>query len=82
MAHLRDRSVGARRPPDRGGAEHHEISLVCDDIEQTVAELTAKGATFAGAIENRGFGRTVALEVPGAGQMMLYQPRHPTAFDL
>ena len=68
--------------PTEGGAEHHEISLVCDDIEQTVAELTAKGATFAGAIENRGFGRTVALEVPGAGQMMLYQPRHPTAFDL
>ena len=68
--------------PTEGGAEHHEISLVCDDIEQTVTELTAKGATFAGAIENRGFGRTVALEVPGAGQMMLYQPRHPTAFDL
>ena len=33
-------------------------------------------------IENRGFGRTIALEVPGAGPMTLYQPRHPTAFDL
>ena len=68
--------------PAEGGSEHHEISLVCDNIEQTVADLAAKGATFGGAIENRGFGRTVALEVPGAGQMMLYQPRHPTAFDL
>src|ERR1700689_634067 len=56
--------------PTDGGMEHHEISLVCDDIEQTVAELTTKGATFAGAIENRGFGRTVALEVPGAGQTL------------
>ena len=63
--------------PTEEGAEHHEISLVCDDIEQTVTELTAKGATFAGAIENRGFGRTVALEIPGAGQMMLYQTSAP-----
>ena len=62
--------------------QHHEISLVCDDLEQTMAELTAKGARFAGTIENRGFGRTIALEVPGAGHVTLYQPRHPTAFDL
>ena len=68
--------------PTDGGTEHHEISLVCDDIERTVAELTARGAEFAGAIENRGFGRTIALDVPGAGPMLLYQPRHPTAFDL
>jgi catechol 2,3-dioxygenase-like lactoylglutathione lyase family enzyme len=68
--------------PAGGGPDHHEISLVCDDIEQTVAELTAKGASFSGVIENRGFGRTIALEVPGGGHMMLYQPRHPTAFAL
>ena len=68
--------------PADGGREHHEISLVCDDIERTVAELTAKGAQFAGGIERRGFGRTIALEIPGAGRMLLYEPRHPTAFDL
>jgi len=68
--------------PTDGGMEHHEISLVCDDIDQTVAELTTKGVRFVGSIEHRGFGRTIALEVPGAGPMTLYQPRHPTAFDL
>ena len=68
--------------PTDGAPDHHEISLVCDDIEQTVAELTAKGANFSGVIENRGFGRTIALEVPGSGPIVLYQPRHPTAFDL
>jgi predicted enzyme related to lactoylglutathione lyase len=68
--------------PADAGTEHHEISLVCDDIEQTVAELAAKGAHFSGDIENRGFGRTIALQVPGAGPVLLYQPRHPTAFDL
>jgi predicted enzyme related to lactoylglutathione lyase len=68
--------------PTDGGSAHHEISFVCDDIERTVAELTAKGAAFAGGIESRGFGRTIALEVPGGGRMLLYEPRHPTAFDL
>jgi hypothetical protein len=71
--------------PTDAGAEHHEISLVCDDIDATVAELTAKGAPSslgASSIERRGFGRTIAREVPGAGHVLLYEPRHPTAFDL
>jgi catechol 2,3-dioxygenase-like lactoylglutathione lyase family enzyme len=68
--------------PAAAGAAHHEISLVCDDLERTVEELTAKGAAFAGSIEARGFGRTIGLLVPGAGQMLLYEPRHPTAFAL
>lgn len=61
---------------------HHEIALLCDGISATVAELKAKGAEFAGAIEDRGFGRTAMLVVPGAGEVMLYEPRHPTAHDL
>ncbi len=44
--------------------------------------LTAKGARFVGGIESRGFGRTITLDVPGAGHVLLYEPRHPTAFDL
>ena len=72
---------------DRGGepwstSQHHEISLMCDDIESTVAERTAKGAEFTGEITGRGFGLTTALRVPGAGKMMIYQPHHPTAHDL
>ncbi len=69
-------------PTSDDGAQHHEISLLCDDIEQTVAELRARGARFGGGIEDRGFGRTVMLEIPGAGEMMLYQPRHPLAHSL
>jgi catechol 2,3-dioxygenase-like lactoylglutathione lyase family enzyme len=68
--------------PTDGGPQHHEISLMCDDLEHTVADLTARGARFAGGIENRAFGRSIALEVPGAGQMVIYEPRHPTALDL
>jgi predicted enzyme related to lactoylglutathione lyase len=64
------------------GAASHEISLMCDDLDQTMAELAARGAEFAGSVQDRGFGRTVALKVPGAGEILLYQPRHPVAFDL
>jgi catechol 2,3-dioxygenase-like lactoylglutathione lyase family enzyme len=64
------------------GGQHHEISLMCDDIERTVAELRANGAEFAGGITAARFGLTTMLRVPGAGEMMLYQPRHPLAYDL
>ena len=63
-------------------SRHHAVSLMCNDIEQTVAELEAKGARFAGAVEDMGFGLGVNVEVPGAGEMLLYEPRHPTAYDL
>jgi catechol 2,3-dioxygenase-like lactoylglutathione lyase family enzyme len=72
---------------DRGGegwraGQHHEISLMCDDIEKTVAELRAKGAEFTGDITDARFGLTTMLRVPGAGEMMLYQPKHPAAHSL
>jgi hypothetical protein len=55
---------------------------MCDDIESTVAELEAKGVAFTGGVVDAGFGRLAHLQVPGAGQLGLYQPRHPTAHDL
>ena len=61
---------------------HHEISLMCDDIEATRAELEGKGATFSSPITDQGFGLTTTLDVPGADPIMLYQPRHTTAYTL
>jgi catechol 2,3-dioxygenase-like lactoylglutathione lyase family enzyme len=61
---------------------HHSISLMCDDIEATRAELEAKGATFADEIVDYGFGLGTMLEVPGADAVLLYEPRHPEAFSL
>jgi catechol 2,3-dioxygenase-like lactoylglutathione lyase family enzyme len=61
---------------------HHEISLMCDDIEATVAELEAKGAEFSGPPEHYGFGIGASLMLPGAGELLLYEARHPKAYDL
>jgi catechol 2,3-dioxygenase-like lactoylglutathione lyase family enzyme len=69
-------------PANTAPSGHHEVYLMCDDVEATVADLTAKGVEFASPIENQGFGLLVRLRVPGAGEIGLYQPRHPTAYDL
>jgi catechol 2,3-dioxygenase-like lactoylglutathione lyase family enzyme len=61
---------------------HHEISLMCDDIVATKADLEARGAVFDGDILDEGFGRLAMLELPGAGQILLYEPRHQTAYNL
>ena len=61
---------------------HHELYLMCDDLEATVADLTAKGVEFTAPIEDQGFGRLTRLRVPGAGELGLYQPKHATAHDM
>lgn len=53
-----------------------------DDITATVAELSARGAIFRGPVEDQGFGPDVLRAVPGADDLLLYQPQLPTAFDL
>ena len=61
---------------------HHSISLMCDDIEATVAELEAKGAEFKGEPENYGFGIGIMMTLPAAGEILLYQPLHPRAHNM
>lgn len=73
---------GADDPGEGARSGHHELYLMCDDIEATVAELTSKGVEFTSPVENQGFGLLVRLSVPGAGEIGLYQPRHVTALDL
>jgi catechol 2,3-dioxygenase-like lactoylglutathione lyase family enzyme len=67
--------------PEMGGGPVHELSLICDDIEATVAELTAKGVEFTGPVTDEGFGLVTRLRLPGGGGLQLYQPTHTTAYD-
>jgi catechol 2,3-dioxygenase-like lactoylglutathione lyase family enzyme len=57
------------------GEGRHELYLMCDDIEETVTQLRAKGAEFKGDIEDAGFGRVTTMWIPG-GELRIYQPRH------
>jgi catechol 2,3-dioxygenase-like lactoylglutathione lyase family enzyme len=56
----------------------HELYLMCDDIEATVADLEAEGVEFVAPISDEGFGRMTRMRVPGGGDLGLYQPTHPS----
>lgn len=70
-------------PTDWGSgstAPHHEIALVCDDLAATMAELTVRGATFTSGPDELDFGLTAMVQVPGADDILIYEPRHVTAY--
>jgi catechol 2,3-dioxygenase-like lactoylglutathione lyase family enzyme len=67
--------------PAEGDAKH-ELYLMCDDVDETVAELTAKGVEFAEPIIDQGWGLLTSIRLPGGGQIGLYQPRHEKAYEL
>ena len=63
------------------GAGSHELYLMCDDIQATIDELGAKGVELT-TPQDQGWGVMAMISLPGGGQLGLYEPRHPTAFDL
>ena len=67
----------AAHPTDE--APKHELSLICDDIRTTADELRTKGIELRGEPEHLGFGVGVTIVLPGGVEILLYEPRHPTA---
>ena len=61
---------------------HHSVSFMCDDVAATVTELRERGVQFNGDVNDFGFGLAIMMRVPGADDILLYQPSHPTAYDL
>jgi catechol 2,3-dioxygenase-like lactoylglutathione lyase family enzyme len=66
----------AAHPADEGG--EHELYLMCDDVRATIDELKGKGVEFARPVTDEGFGLLTAIQLPGGGELGLYEPRHPT----
>jgi catechol 2,3-dioxygenase-like lactoylglutathione lyase family enzyme len=62
--------------PAEGGGKH-ELYLMCDDVQATVAELEAKGVEFSRPIADEGWGLVTALKLPSGTGLALYEPRHP-----
>jgi hypothetical protein len=56
-----------------------DVSLMCDDLEATIAELQAKGIEFEGEPLDEGWGITITMVLPGDTKLLLYEPRHETA---
>jgi catechol 2,3-dioxygenase-like lactoylglutathione lyase family enzyme len=64
------------------GSTDHQICLMCDDLEATMAELGAKGIEFRGEPRDESFGITTTMLLPGGVELLLYQPTHESPLDL
>jgi len=64
------------------GLGKHEFYLMCDDIEQTLADLTARGITISQPVSDQSWGLLASIKLPSGSDLSIYQPRHPTAYDL
>jgi len=72
-----DLGVHPADPQQPGGTSGtNSISFYCDDIEQTVQELTARGVEFTGPVQDHGYGLVTFFKVPGGFEVQLYQPRY------
>jgi hypothetical protein len=60
------------------GPGQHVLFLMCHDIDGTVRELEGKGVEFVAPVEDEDWGRVTQFKVPGAGELGLYEPRHPS----
>ena len=66
----------AAHPTDEQG--HHQLYLMCDNIEATVNELKSKGVEFTADITDAGWGLMTQLRLPDASELALYDPKHPS----
>jgi predicted enzyme related to lactoylglutathione lyase len=57
----------------------HQLSFMCDDIDATVTDLRSKGVEVRGKPHDEGYGITTTVVLPGGVDVVLYEPRHPTA---
>ena len=45
---------------------------------RTVEDLKARGVEFVTPVVDEGYGLVTRFKVPGAGELGLYEPRHPS----
>jgi hypothetical protein len=67
---------------DGGSSVHHQLSFMCDNIQQTITELRTKGVQFEGDPKHESYGITMMMTLPGGVRVMLYEPRHATTIAL
>ena len=59
----------------------YELYLMCDDLQAEIASLATKGVECSAVQETR-WGSITKMQLPGGGEVGLYQPKHPTALGL
>ncbi len=52
------------------------VSIYCDNIHETVADLKRRGVEFTKPVVDRGYGLVTFFRVPGGFEIQLYEPRY------
>jgi catechol 2,3-dioxygenase-like lactoylglutathione lyase family enzyme len=63
--------------PDQENGRH-ELYFMCDDLKAEMAALRKRGVLCSDVEEAR-WGSITKVQLPGGGEVGLYQPKHPTA---
>jgi len=66
----------AAHPADDGG--RHELSLMCDDLAATVAQLQGRGVETRDGLNEERWGVWTTIVLPDGSGLRLYQPTHPS----
>ena len=69
----------AFHPSEQNGL--HELFFMCDDLKAEMTSLATKGVKCSDVQEAR-WGSITKLQLPGGGEIGLYQPQHSTALGL
>ena len=67
----------AVHPAETTGAD---LYMMCDDLAAEMKTLEAKGVACS-EVEEARWGSVTRIDLPGGGQIGVYQPRHPMAID-
>lgn len=60
------------------GVARHQLYLMCDDIEETVSGLKARGVEFTQPPRELDWGWLAAFNLPDGQELYLYEPTHPS----
>lgn len=61
---------------------HHQVCLMVEDIDAAKTDLESRGAEFTSGPDDHGYGLVAMLKVPGADDLMIYEPKHDLAYNL
>jgi len=59
----------------------HELYFMCNDLKAEISALREKGARCSEVQEAR-WGSITHIQLPGGGEVGLYQPKHPLALTV
>lgn len=64
------------------GEPQPELYLMCEDIDALLDQVESKGVAVSREVTDARWGRLAAIPLPSGATLGVYQPLHPTAYNL